>query len=159
MKVLGADTSSSLSGHALLVDGVLDSTYVWRPDKKDDPLDKVYSYYLYTDHLLQLLRPDCVVMEELAMVRGAKTVRILRRIEAALIIACRKNSIPIYEVRVGTARKNLFGKDVKKEEAYRIVTEELELNHDWLPGTKKGGGLDEVDAYVCARAYNLFVEN
>lgn len=124
---------------------------IWKPKKGSGPA-RLYSYYGWIQDRIVHYMPHGIVLELCAVARNTNTVRILARYEAATILAARANNVPVVETRVSKARSLAYGDgSMKKPEIYKLLTEQYsEL--DWLPGTDKGGGLDQADAATLAIA-------
>jgi Holliday junction resolvasome RuvABC endonuclease subunit len=151
MNVLGVDPSSSCTGIAYAVDGSLKHIEVWKPKKGSGPA-RLYDYYSWIQARIGHYMPHGIVLELCAVARNTNTVRILARYEGATILSARARNIPIVETRVSKARSIAYGKgDLKKPAIYKILTEQYS-DLDWLPGTDKGGGLDQADAATLAIA-------
>lgn len=150
MRILGVDPSSSCTGVAFVVNGVLEETAIWQPEKKDSPAEKLMDYYHWLTEIAEWLKPDMALVELVAVHRNMNTVRVLARYEAASIIALKTQKVLTMQGRVSQARSIALGKgNLSKEEAYAIVCER-EPQHAWR--TPKKGGMDETDAYVLAKA-------
>lgn len=154
MIVLGVDTSSSCCGHALVDRDELVDSGVWEPTKaeaKTAGVARLWSYYMWLNTYVGLRRDriDMAAIEELAVVRGAKTVRVLAAFETIALLVCKKHNIPIIRVKAGEARHHLLGLPVtcSKEEAHM----ELKRQYPDLKLPRKGGP-DVADAFIAAKA-------
>lgn len=94
---------------------------------------------------------DIVVVEELAVTRGAKTTRVLAHFECCSCLAALRHGIPVITVRAGEARNMILGcpVNISKEDAHKLV--KMQFPDLELPATNRGGP-DVADAYVLTQA-------
>jgi Holliday junction resolvasome RuvABC endonuclease subunit len=156
MQVLGIDPSSSSSGHALVRGDEMIAHGVWKPttaEQKIGGATRMYSYYTWLYGWIGLRRPaiDMAVIEELGVMRGAKTARVLAHFEAVACIVCKRHGLIVVRVKAGVARNLVLGMNPnsKKEEVLVEVRKQYP-NLKFPP--KNQGGEDVADAFVMAKA-------
>jgi len=152
--VLGIDPSSSCSGHALVEGDDMIGYGVWTPtpaEEKAKGATRIFAYYSWLNTWIGLRRStiELAVVEELAVMRGAKTARVLAHFEAAALIACKRHGLIVVRVKAADARHQLLGLPITatKEEAHAVVKQ----NYPQLKLPRKGGA-DVADAFVMAKA-------
>lgn len=156
MNVLGVDTSSSSSGHTLVIDGELHSWGVWKPtptEQKVKGVTRIWSYYQWLNTYIGMRKHliDMVVVEELAVARGAKTARILGNFETVALIVPRKHGLPVVRVKAGVARNLVLGMNPNSSKEDVLVEVRKQYPQiKWPP--KNQGGEDVADAFVAALA-------
>lgn len=156
MRTLGIDASSSSTGLVRQTNGVLIEKAVWKPSKQADKIKGAYRLFEYFTDLsawvgLRRSEIDLAVIEELGMVRGAKTVRVLSHFEAISVVVCKRHGIPTVQIKAGVARNLVLGlnPNCSKPEVLEAVRSRYpEIK--WSPVNQ--GGTDEADAFVLALA-------
>lgn len=155
MIVLGVDTSSLCCGHALVDRGELVGFGIWTPtpaETKAAGAGRLWSYYAWFNTFVGMRKHviDMAAVEELAVVRGAKTVRVLAAFETVALLVCKKHDIPIIRVKAGEARHEVLGVPVtcSKEEAHAV----LKRKYPDLKLPRGKGGPDVADAFIAAKA-------
>lgn len=153
MRVLGIDPSSSSSGFSYVVDDQLRRKAVWTPPKKATRPAALVDYEDCLGEWIDSLGStvDLGVVEELAVMRGAKVVRALAHFEGSSYVVLERRRIPILTVRAGKARNLVLGIPVtsSKEDTFIAVCEQYP---DIRWSRKDRGGLDEADSFVLAKA-------
>lgn len=150
MRVAGIDPSSSNCGVALVVDGKLESTDVWKKDKNESPPEGLWSYFIWLWAWLIANQPDMACVEFLSVEKNAETTRKISHYQAVSALACKLRGIVVVESRVTTARKHALGKgNLSKEDAWKQLKEKRP-HHQFKAA--KSGGYDEADAAVLAIA-------
>lgn len=158
MRVAGVDPSSSSAGFALVVDGRILVTDVWRPEKHRSPQLCLLDYFQYIYEELYEHTPDLLVIEIIAFTTSMTTTRILSRYEAMAILAAKQLGITVKEHRVSEARAIVFGNgSIKKRDAYNRMVAEHSY-HKFGKPNKAEGGEDEADAAAMALAGPGLVE-
>ena len=156
MNVLGVDTSSASSGHALLEDGEMREYAVWRPsatEKKIGGMVRMWSYYTWFNTWVGLRKGviDMVAIEELGVMRGAKTARVLGQFETIAIIVCMRNNLMVVRVKAGVARNLVLGMNPNSPKEQVLEEVRRQFPHVKFP-PKNQGGEDVADAFVAAKA-------
>ena len=158
MKVLGVDPSSSSGGHALVEGDALLDWGVWKPPKKLTDVARMFSYYTWLNSWVGLRRSqiDMAVVEELAVVRGAKVARVLAHFEAIACVVCKKHGLMVVRVKAGVARNLVLGMNPNspKED---VLVEVRKQYPDLKFPPKNQGGEDVADAFVQAKAGPLSI--
>lgn len=156
MRVLGVDPSSSSSGHALVEGDEMIAHGVWKPSASEEKVKgatRMYSYYTWLHTWIGMRRDmiDMAVVEELGVMRGAKTARVLAHFEAIACVVCKRHDLIVVRVKAGVARNLVLGMNPnsKKEEVLVEVRKQYP-NLKFPP--KNQGGEDVADAFVMAKA-------
>ena len=150
MRVLGVDSSSSLSGCALAVDGELVELAKWKPPKKVSKNDSLLDWFVFVGQRMQEWNPDIVGYEIVRSSRNMNTVRILAYWESAVVVNARMRRKIVQSVSVKQAREIVFS-DGKIEKEEVLAT--LRARYPRLSwSASNAGGLDEADAGTVALA-------
>lgn len=150
MKVLGLDPSKNSAGGAIVDDGDLTMTMVWKPDDRKSDAFNLHMYFKRVRQVIRAEKPDMACVESLSVERNAKTTRVVSHYQAASVLACKEEGLLVIEARVSSARREALGNGgMGKEEAHKAVKK-------MFPGHKfkniDAGGTDETDATVLAVA-------
>jgi Holliday junction resolvasome RuvABC endonuclease subunit len=130
----------------------------WKPDNdRDSEPVQLTSLEKWLDRQFILLKPDIVVVEELAVFLNKKVIRILARREGvALLVAKRRASVVIHPP-VTQSRSIVLGPpgNMKKEEAWKRIKK---LYPEFDFGHANQGGMDKGDAITHALAGPTILE-
>lgn len=159
MNVLGVDASSSSTGLALTCGEELVAKAVWRPPPgrlSDGQRLLVYEKWIFAQ--IAMFNPDMAVVEYLAVMRGAKVIRVLSHFEGVTLLVLAKHDIITLQGRAGQARNIVLGLPVtvSKEEALD------EVRRRWPRinfGVKGRGAEDVADAFVQALAHKTLAQS
>ena len=146
MITMGIDCASKVTGIAIVSNRRLLYSEQYKtelpPRASDDVL--ATAFLRYKKHLIALnkrFKPDKWVVEFTGMTRNATTFRLLCYFEAMTLLAAAEARIPIEQVRVITARKDVLKSgNITKEFAFEAVKKKY----------KKITNDDEADAIVYA---------
>lgn len=146
MITMGIDCASKISGIAIVSNRRLLHSEQYKtllpPKACDDELAN--AFLRYKKHLIIInkkFKPDKWVVEFTGMTRNATTFRLLCYFEAMTLLAAAEAKVPIEQVRVITARKEVLKSgNISKEFAYEAVKKKY----------KKITNDDEADAIVYA---------
>jgi len=152
MRVLGIDPSSSCVGLALVVDGELAYTRIWKPSKpKDTHANKLKEYEGWLKFQVKLANPDIAAVEQLNYAtRRIDVVRVISYYEGVSLLVCAKRVAIVKSIMVSTARAHTLGKgNLSKEDSFKQV-KRLFPKHKFRHFDQGGG--DESDAAILAIA-------
>jgi len=146
MITMGIDCASKLTGIAVVSNRRLLHSEQYAtlllPRACDDELSN--AFLRYKKHLIKInkkFKPDKWVVEFTGMTRNANTFRLLCYFEAITVLAAAEAKVPIEQVRVISARKQVLRSgNISKEYAYEVVKRKY----------KKIKSDDEADAIVYA---------
>lgn len=156
MIVLGVDPSSSSSGHAIVDGDDMIGFGVWKPTKAEEKAKgatRMYAYYRWLDTWVAMRRSmiDMAVVEELGVMRGAKTARVLANFEAIACVVCKKHDLIVVRVKAGVARNLVLGMNPNSKKEEVLVEVRKQYPNLKFPPANQGGG-DVADAFVMAKA-------
>ncbi len=146
-KVLALDTSSSITGWAIFINGEYSRSGNFNFKKMKDTEQRTKQMCLDIARFIEKEKPTHVAIEELPSTRNAQTTRLLSRIIGAVYYHCIRNRIPYEEVSCDTWRHTVginkkFRDDVKQASIERAKREYGKVVKD-----------DEADAINIGDAY------
>lgn len=162
MKVIGIDPSSSSAGHVVVIGDQLHEQAVWRPSRAAARArggSRIFEYFEWLNAWLETraVGVDLAVVEELAVMRGAKTARVLAHFEAAAIIAVKGHRLPLVRIKAGEARNMVLGMNPNTPKEAVLAELRRQRPNLKLP-PKNQGGEDVADAFVLTQAVPMAVE-
>lgn len=118
----------------------------------------MYSYYMWLNTWVGLRKHqiDMAVVEELAVVRGAKVARVLAHFEAIACVVCKKHDLIVVRVKAGVARNLVLGMNPNSPKEDVLVEVRRQYPKLKFP-PKNQGGEDVADAFVQAKAGPLSI--
>lgn len=140
----------------MVVDREFDSYAIWKPTKVETKIagaTRMFAYYQWLNTYIGLRKSsiDMVVVEELAVMRGAKVARTLAHFEAIACVVPMKHNLMVVRVKAGTARNLVLGIPITaSKEVTLTAVRERYPDVKWPP--KNQGGEDVADAFVMALA-------
>lgn len=158
MRVVGLDYASrGYSGMALAVDGVPQSASVFKPDARRDASDPemLVAYEQWLFFKLGLLKPDVIIVEELAVFQNKKVIRALSHREAVCLLMAKKRAPIVIHRLISSARVVVFGNGgISKDDAWKARAKFIDFDF----GFKNQGGTDKMDAMTLALAAPTLME-
>lgn len=151
MRILGLDTSTASTGYAVLDDGKLICYGVIKPPKNYDLLDKIIYIEQEIKEILKKKEIEFIVIEELAVMRSANTVRALVGLLYHLLVEFQKKELLVVKCRPSEWRKQCNIKGKKREELKQSAIDYVKQKY------KIDVNDDEADA-ICIAEYGLSLE-
>jgi len=157
MRSCGVDiASASYSGLALVVDGKPTIAMAFKPNNpKDSESVKIYEFYKWLNFKLAHLKPDIVVVEQVAGFPNRKVIQALSRFEGAALVAAKRTGAIVINPTVSRSRGIVVPKNQSKEKAWVAMKAKYP---DFDFGNKTTGGFDKMDAMTHALAGPTLLE-
>lgn len=164
MRVAGFDIAKAgFCAAALAVDGVPRRVFAWKVedgrDSEPEQLDQVADW---TDRMLWLMKPDIIVVEELAVFMNKNTIRTLSRREGVILQHAKRYTRKaggglVIHPPVTQSRSIVLGKpgNMPKTEAWKRIKK---LYPEFQFGHANQGGMDKGDAMTHALAGPTILE-
>lgn len=99
MRILGLDTSTTSTGYAVLNNGKLICYGTIKTPKKADLLDKIIYIEEQVKQIIKAKKVEFVVIEDLAVTRGASTTKALSGLLYHLLVEFRKRELLVVQAR------------------------------------------------------------
>jgi Holliday junction resolvasome RuvABC endonuclease subunit len=135
MKILSMDQSTRVTGYSVFNDGNYVTSGVVDLHKIKDTEERSKQMAVEICRLIEDSKPDCVIIEEVALTSNAQTLKLLARIQGVAIGFCAAHNIPLHVLEPTRWRSALNyrqGPKVKREElkaqSLAFVKKELGLN-------------------------------
>lgn len=158
MKVIGVDYSSrAFNALAVVQNGAPAKCHLFKTELRQDEADArmLREYETWMTYKLGLLKPDIVIVEELAVFQNPKVIRALSHREAvALLVASKKAPIVVHKT-IRQARVVVFKNgSISKDDAWKVRAKFIDFEFS----KKTVGGTDEMDAMTLALAAPTLLE-
>lgn len=133
IKLLSIDQATVKSGIAVHCDGKLTMYDLIDLDK--EKVDIPERIYVMVDRICKIIlknKPDCVVLEDVAMQSNPATLILLSRLQGAIIGCCRVNKISFDILKPSNWRKTLGfrqGQGIKRPELKKQAVEFVKENY------------------------------
>jgi Holliday junction resolvasome RuvABC endonuclease subunit len=158
VRCVGIDyASAGYSAIALAVNGVPTRSATWKPANVHDSAPaRLVKYHIWLSRWINVLSPDAIAVEELAVFLNKTTIRAMARHEGVALLAAKQSRAVVIHPGVTTSRRVVFGKgNISKDDAW---VEFQKLYPDVKLLAKNSGGTDQMDAFTHALAAPTVLE-
>ncbi len=149
-KLLALDQSSAVTGFAVLEDGAYGTHGKIDLRRNRNPENRMMLMEQYIARCIDRVNPDIVVIEETVLQRSPATLRMLSRLQGAIMGYCLAERIPCDTIYPSAWRKALHmrqGSGVKRDELKRQAVEYVRSRYGISVSS------DEADAICIGLAY------
>lgn len=122
MKILAFDQSTAVTGFSIWQDGILFDYGVIDLHKNDNTDERIKDMITHIANTIQECNPNKVVIEEVAQQSNAKVLKILARLQGAILYMCMQRGIPCSIIEPAKWRSKIgltIGPSVKRAELKR----------------------------------------
>lgn len=159
MKILGIDPGYGIVGYGIIYSTTfietIDYGVVSTPKELSLP-ERLEVIYSSIESLILSYKPDVVAIEELFYFRNQTTVIPVAEARGVILLACRKNGVPIYEYTPLQIKQALTGVGRAEKQQVQFMVKSI-LGLDSIP--KPDDAADALAVAICHSQINPLLNN